>query len=531
MLRKVALRRDDLDRRRQRHAGLPRRRRPVGAGADRLPAGDRARRRRHDLRRRRRQRPHPRARPEPAGPPARRVHDRLRRRALAVRLRSQRSPPAHASTRSPATEQLRFTYDAPRAADRHRSTATARRRRSSATRAGVPTAIVGPYGQTTTLQVSAGGYLSRIANPAGERILLEYDAGGLLTKLTDSRDGVHTFDYDALGRLTRDAAADGSAQTLTRSGRRRRHDGRRTPPAEGRTTTYRVERTADGVDPAHGHRRRRPQHRHRHRQRRRHHGHARRRHEGDAGDRARPALRHAVAGHDADDDHDAERRCARSSSGSGSAELADAGNALSLRSLTETTTSNGRTVTVALRVRRAAASSTARRPGAPADRDRRARAACVREVTPGVAPTTYSYDARGRLTGTVAGSRDRDLRATTTAAAWRRSPTRSRARPSSRYDLADRLTAIKRPGRAPGRLHLRRRRQPDHGHAARPRAAHVRVSTRATACSATRRRCWAALARRRRYSADRDDLTDRRQPPGRDHRRVRLRRRRARCSA
>ena len=76
------LRGHDRHRRRQRHARLPRRRRPGRPGADRLPAGDRARRRRHDLRRRRRQRPRPRARARPA---------------RACRSASSRSPPTTAA--------------------------------------------------------------------------------------------------------------------------------------------------------------------------------------------------------------------------------------------------------------------------------------------------------------------------------------------------------------------------------------------------------------------------------------------------
>src|SRR4051812_26071168 len=111
--------------------------------------------------------------------------------------------------------------------------------------AGSPTAIVAPGGQVTTLGIT-NGYLSSIANPAGDTIKAGYDANGLLTSLTDPRDGLHTFAYDALGRLTRDTAPDGSSQTLTRtvSGNTvtvARRSG------EGRTTTYRIERTADGA--------------------------------------------------------------------------------------------------------------------------------------------------------------------------------------------------------------------------------------------------------------------------------------------
>ena len=109
---------------------------------------------------------------------------------------------------------------------------------------GEPTAIVGPYGQTTTLS-SANGYLSRIENPAGDHILLEYSADGLMSKLTDARDGVHTFEYDTLGRLTRDTAADGSSQTLARPSAATRRPS--STAARAARPTYKVERTADGA--------------------------------------------------------------------------------------------------------------------------------------------------------------------------------------------------------------------------------------------------------------------------------------------
>ncbi|HEV2815303.1 MAG TPA: RHS repeat-associated core domain-containing protein, partial [Solirubrobacteraceae bacterium] len=109
-----------------------------------------------------------------------------------------------------------------------------------------PASIVGPYGHTTSLQSSAAGLLGRIENPAGERVLMEYDAGGLLTKLTDEVDGVHTFEYDALGRLTKDVAPGNAVQTLSRSVQGGAVTVTRTS-AEGRVTTYKMERTAEGA--------------------------------------------------------------------------------------------------------------------------------------------------------------------------------------------------------------------------------------------------------------------------------------------
>ena len=81
----------------------------------------------------------------------------------------------------------------------------------------MPTAIVGPYGQQTTLTLDANGYLTSITNPASESIQLASTSGGLLTSLTDARGNTHHFTYDALGRLTRDDDPAGGFKTLARA--------------------------------------------------------------------------------------------------------------------------------------------------------------------------------------------------------------------------------------------------------------------------------------------------------------------------
>jgi YD repeat-containing protein len=81
---------------------------------------------------------------------------------------------------------------------------------------GNPTAIVGPYGQRTTLSLDAQGYLASLTNPAGETTWFAYTPDGLLTRLTDPRGGVHNFTYDAAGRLTRDTNPAGGFIALTR---------------------------------------------------------------------------------------------------------------------------------------------------------------------------------------------------------------------------------------------------------------------------------------------------------------------------
>ncbi len=67
---------------------------------------------------------------------------------------------------------------------------------------GNPTAIVGPYGQRTTLGLDANGFLSTVTNPAHETTRLTNGAGGLLLSITGPRGGTYSIAYDDLGRAT-----------------------------------------------------------------------------------------------------------------------------------------------------------------------------------------------------------------------------------------------------------------------------------------------------------------------------------------
>lgn len=81
---------------------------------------------------------------------------------------------------------------------------------------GAPTAIVGPYGQTTTL-TTAGGWLSRIEAPGSRTTQLTTTPEGILTSLIDVRGESHVFVYDSKGRLISDEDPAGSTLTLGRS--------------------------------------------------------------------------------------------------------------------------------------------------------------------------------------------------------------------------------------------------------------------------------------------------------------------------
>jgi RHS repeat-associated protein len=110
---------------------------------------------------------------------------------------------------------------------------------------GVPTALVAPYGQRTSVSLSPDGYLATITNPAGEGVRPAYASGGLLSSLTDPRGHVSTFGYDSLGRLVSDSDAVGAAVHLANV----RTDSLTDVTfrsALGRTTTYRIERTPTG---------------------------------------------------------------------------------------------------------------------------------------------------------------------------------------------------------------------------------------------------------------------------------------------
>jgi RHS repeat-associated protein len=82
---------------------------------------------------------------------------------------------------------------------------------------GSPSAIVGPFGQRSTLQVDDNGYLAQVVNPAGESINVQTSASGLLQSFTDANGGTNHFTFDAYGLLIGDENAAGESQTFARS--------------------------------------------------------------------------------------------------------------------------------------------------------------------------------------------------------------------------------------------------------------------------------------------------------------------------
>src|SRR5262249_1302234 len=113
----------------------------------------------------------------------------------------------------------------------------------------LPTAIVAPFGQQTTLAVQADGFLSRVTNPAGEFEQFTYNGGnaeGLLSTRSDARGNVHHYVYDALGRLIRDENPAGGVKILARNDITTDYYTVSVTTALGLVTTYEVEELSNG---------------------------------------------------------------------------------------------------------------------------------------------------------------------------------------------------------------------------------------------------------------------------------------------
>ena len=106
---------------------------------------------------------------------------------------------------------------------------------------GFPTAIVGPFGQRTELTLDPNGYMATITNPAANTTSFTFASDGSMTGMTEPKGNSHVFRYNGEGRLIEDEDPEHNIQTLARSelstGYSVLH-----PTAEGRQTTYQVER-------------------------------------------------------------------------------------------------------------------------------------------------------------------------------------------------------------------------------------------------------------------------------------------------
>ncbi|MBI5710367.1 MAG: hypothetical protein HZC42_08710 [Candidatus Eisenbacteria bacterium] len=111
---------------------------------------------------------------------------------------------------------------------------------------GAPQAIVGPYGQRTTLALDGNGYLGSVTNPATEAITLGSSSLGLLQSFTDAMSHRYDYTYADDGRLSLDTDPAGGSQQLVPSYQGLTRTVRRTT-GEQRTTTYSVTDLYDGT--------------------------------------------------------------------------------------------------------------------------------------------------------------------------------------------------------------------------------------------------------------------------------------------
>ncbi len=112
---------------------------------------------------------------------------------------------------------------------------------------GYATQIVGPYGETTLVDID-DGYLNEVTAADGaHRGFTWLGDTGLMETEIDPRGGLHTFEFDALGRLVSDEDPAGSVQTLTRE---ELSDGTvrvSLTTDEGRTTAYNLRESPNGT--------------------------------------------------------------------------------------------------------------------------------------------------------------------------------------------------------------------------------------------------------------------------------------------
>lgn len=81
---------------------------------------------------------------------------------------------------------------------------------------GKPTALLGPFGQSTQLLIDNSGDLRRYTMPSGRELRMDYSEFGLLTAMSDPAGGVTEFTYDPEGRLVRDDDRGDGFKTLSR---------------------------------------------------------------------------------------------------------------------------------------------------------------------------------------------------------------------------------------------------------------------------------------------------------------------------
>jgi RHS repeat-associated protein len=80
-----------------------------------------------------------------------------------------------------------------------------------------PTAIVSPYGQTTTLVVDSNGFLSEVTDPLGHTAQFTNTNMGLISSRIDQNGNTFTYKYDGGGKLIQDSDPIGGYVSLSRA--------------------------------------------------------------------------------------------------------------------------------------------------------------------------------------------------------------------------------------------------------------------------------------------------------------------------
>lgn len=113
------------------------------------------------------------------------------------------------------------------------------------TRNGSNITVTGPYGGVSTLSVGTGGYLSSVTDATSSHYDFGYATGGLLNSFRDARGAMSTMTYDNTGRLTQENKPNGGLTKLSRTSTGKASTVTQ-ETAEGRKTIYGTEPLPDG---------------------------------------------------------------------------------------------------------------------------------------------------------------------------------------------------------------------------------------------------------------------------------------------
>jgi len=110
----------------------------------------------------------------------------------------------------------------------------------------IPTVIVAPDGQRTSLSLDASGYLATVTDPASDSWQMEYSVDGLMTAFTDRNGNRSDYTFEADGRLLQDDNPIGGGWALNRLETANGYAVEMTS-GENRVSTFQTERLPGGT--------------------------------------------------------------------------------------------------------------------------------------------------------------------------------------------------------------------------------------------------------------------------------------------